>query len=54
VQPVVVRSSGFPDLDQKSVEVIKSWHFSPGVLEGRPMMSQIFLTSVWKIDRDGK
>ncbi|MGZ6042295.1 MAG: energy transducer TonB, partial [Asticcacaulis sp.] len=47
VQPIVVRSSGFPDLDQKSVEVIKGWHFSPGVLEGRTMLTQIFLTSVW-------
>ncbi|HZQ41344.1 MAG TPA: energy transducer TonB [Rhizomicrobium sp.] len=54
VQPVVVRSSGFSDLDQKSVEVIKGWHFSPGVLEGRPMMTQIFLVSVWKIDGQPK
>ena len=50
VYPLVVRSSGFPDLDQKSVEVIKGWRFSPGVLEGRTMLTQIFLTSVWKID----
>jgi TonB family protein len=54
VQPIVLRSSGFPDLDQKSVEVIKGWRFSPGVLDGRPMMSQIFLVSVWKIDGQPK
>jgi TonB family protein len=54
VQPVVVRSSGFPELDQKSVEVIKGWHFAPGVLEGRTMLTQIFLVSVWKIDGQPK
>jgi len=54
VFPVVVRSSGFPELDQKSVEVIKGWHFSPAVLEGRPMMTAIFLVSVWKIDGQPK
>jgi len=54
VFPIVARSSGFPELDQKSVEVIKGWHFSPAVLEGRPMMTAIFLVSVWRIDGQPK
>jgi TonB family protein len=48
--PRVEVSSGFPELDAKSMEVAKRWHFTPATLDGRPIVTAIYLVSVWKLD----
>jgi len=48
--PFVITSSGFPELDEKSMEIVKAWHFAPASLEGRPLVTPVMLVSVWSLD----
>lgn len=50
VLPFVRISSGFPELDEKSVELAKTWHFTPATLDGRPVVTPLFINSVWSLD----
>lgn len=50
VQPFVRTSSGFPELDQKSVELAKTWHFTPATLDGKPVVTPLFVISIWALD----
>jgi len=43
----ITNSSGFPELDRKSEELAKTWHFTPATLDGRAIMTPVFLVSVW-------
>lgn len=54
VTPMVLQSSGFPELDERSVAVMSRWHFSAALLEGRPLTTPVFLTSVWNLDGQPK
>jgi len=46
----ITNSSGFPELDRKSEELAKTWHFTPATLDGRAIMTPVFLVSVWSLD----
>lgn len=46
----VVTSSGFPELDDKSMEVVKRWHFTPATLDGRPVLTPVYLVAAWNLD----
>ncbi|MEO8301373.1 MAG: energy transducer TonB [Rhizomicrobium sp.] len=50
VNPTVQTSSGFAELDQKSVELARTWHFTPASLDGRAVVTGVFLLSVWSLD----
>ena len=50
VTAVVTNSSGFPELDEKSVELAKTWHFTPATLDGRAVLTPVFMVSVWSLD----
>jgi TonB family protein len=50
VTPVVTASSGFSELDEKSVELAKTWRFAPASLDGRPVLTPVMLISVWSLD----
>jgi TonB family protein len=44
----VIQSSGFPDLDTKSQELVKTLHWSPASLDGHPVNTSLVVLSVWK------
>ena len=44
----VIQTSGFPDLDAKSVELVKARHWSPASLDGKPVNTSLIVLSVWK------
>lgn len=44
----VIQSSGFPDLDAKSAELVKARHWSPASLDGKPVNTALIVLSVWK------
>jgi TonB family protein len=44
----VIQSSGFPDLDAKSQELVKTLHWSPASLNGHPVNTSLVVLSVWK------
>lgn len=46
----VTNSSGFPELDVKSEELAKTWHFTPAALDGRSIITPVFLVSVWSLE----
>ena len=50
VMPVVMHSSGFPELDERSMELAKTWRFTPATLDGRTVLTPVFLDSVWSLD----
>jgi len=50
VFPKVTKSSGFPELDDKSAELAKNWRFTPAALDGRPVLTPVFLVSVWSLE----
>lgn len=50
VLPFVMKSSNFPELDEKSVELAKTWHFTPATLDGRPVVTPVYINSVWSLD----
>ena len=33
----VKSSSGFPRLDQSAIDAVKTWHFNPATLDGKPV-----------------
>ena len=45
----VQNSSGFPELDQKSVEVAKTWRFTPATVDGRPVVTPVFVMAAWSL-----
>lgn len=45
----VFQSSGFPDLDAKSQEMVKTWHWSPASLDGHAVNTALVVLSVWKL-----
>jgi TonB family protein len=46
----VLRSSGFPDLDAKAIEVVKSrYHWIPARLEGKFIPTAIFMSMAWTL-----
>lgn len=45
----VFQSSGFPDLDAKSQEMVKTWHWSAASLDGHPVNTALVVLSVWKL-----
>lgn len=49
VMALITQSSGFAELDDKSVELAKSWHWAPATLDGRAVLTPVFLVSVWRI-----
>ena len=50
VMTKVVASSGFPELDEKSQDVVKRWHFTPATLDGRPLLTPVYLIAAWSLD----
>jgi TonB family protein len=50
VIPFVTTSSGFPELDEKSMELVKTWQFVPAFVGGRPVVTPVMLVSVWSLD----
>jgi protein TonB len=51
----VSQSSGFPELDAKAQEIVKSrWHWTPATLDGKALNTVMFIVASWKIDVDGK
>jgi len=50
VTAVVTRSSGFPELDEKSLEIAKTWHWTPATMDGRAVVTPVFVVSVWSLD----
>jgi TonB family protein len=44
----VFQSSGFPDLDAKSAELVKTRHWTPASLDGHPVNTSLVVLSVWK------
>lgn len=49
----VIQTSGFPDLDAKSTEVVKTWHWSPASLDSHPVNTALVVLSVWKLPQAG-
>ena len=50
VNSILTQSSGFPELDAKSLEVAKRWHWTPATLDGRAVVTPVYLVSVWSLD----
>lgn len=46
----VTTSSGFPELDEKSMELAKTWHYTPAALDGRAIVTPVYLLSVWSLE----
>ena len=46
----VTNSSGFPELDSKSEELAKTWHFTPATLDGHPVLTLVYLVCAWSLD----
>jgi TonB family protein len=44
-----IQSSGFPDLDAKSEELVKARHWTPASLDGNPVNTSLIILSVWKL-----
>ena len=50
----VLQSSGFPELDAKSQDIIKTrWHWAPATLNGKAVNTALIVLSDWKLE-DGK
>lgn len=45
----VFQTSGFPDLDAKSTEMVKTWQWTPASLDGHPVNTALVVLSVWKL-----
>jgi TonB family protein len=45
----VIQTSGFPDLDAKAQEVVKTRHWSPAALDGHPVNTSLIVLAVWKL-----
>jgi protein TonB len=39
----LVRSSGYPDLDQAAVKAVQKWHLSPAIRDGKPVTDDVTL-----------
>jgi len=50
VNPVVATSSGFAELDEKSIEVARRWHWTPASIDGRAVLTPVYFVSVWSLD----
>jgi len=50
----MTQSSGFPELDAKSQDIIKGMHWTPATLQGKPIDTALFIISTWKIDAQPK
>jgi len=48
-QAVVTQSSGFPDLDAHTLELVRRWHWVPANLNGRTLTSSIYFRVVWRL-----
>jgi protein TonB len=48
--PRVMTSSGFPELDAKSLEVASRWHWTPASFEGHAVTTPVLVVSVWRLD----
>ncbi len=35
--PIVVRSSGYPDLDDAALMAVRGWHYQPATMDGKPI-----------------
>ena len=46
----VVRSSGFPRLDEAAVENVPAWKYGPGEKDGKPVACQWQANVDWKLD----
>jgi TonB family protein len=46
-QAIMLQGSGFPDLDTRSVELVRSWHWVPANLNGRTLDSVVYFRLVW-------
>jgi TonB family protein len=50
VIPHVAQSSGFPELDARSMEVVSHWHWMPAGLENHAVTTIVNLLSIWRIE----
>jgi TonB family protein len=46
---ILFQSSGFPDLDARSLELARGWHWVPANLNGRTMNSLVLFRAVWRL-----
>jgi TonB family protein len=37
IEPIIVRSSGFADLDNAALEAVKTWRYKPAMKDGKPI-----------------
>lgn len=49
INAVVARSSGFPDLDAKALEVAKKYHWAAVRMDGRAVASSVFANMAWTL-----
>ncbi len=50
----MVRSSGYADLDSKSLEIAKSrWRFGPATMNGEPVKTVVFVAVIWSLPATG-
>ena len=47
----VVRSSGYPELDQASIRVLSAAEFSPGRYKGCPVRVSMDMPIAWEVER---
>jgi TonB family protein len=52
MQALLFQSSGFADLDARSLELARSWHWVPANLNGRTLTTSIIFRSIWKLDAE--
>lgn len=45
----VGRSSGYPELDQKAMELAKTWRLKPATVDGKPVDTPLYLRALWKL-----
>lgn len=50
VTTTVATTSGFPELDGKSLEVAKRWHFTPATMDGRAVPAATYVITAWSLD----
>lgn len=50
VNPTVATSSGFTELDEKSIEVARRWHWTPASIDGRAVLTPVYIVAVWSLD----
>jgi TonB family protein len=50
VSATVQTSSGFPELDQKSLDLARNWLWKPAHLGDQAVVTPVYLLSVWSLD----